>query len=102
MLARRRELQDRYVAVLEHLGALYRAVGDDRACLDVARKVIAVEPFREAAHRELMRCYARQGQHHLALRQFLDCAAALEEMLETRPEPETVELYEQIRRREPV
>ena len=102
ILARRRELQDRYVAVLEHLGGLYRAVGDDRASLDTARKVVAVEPFRETAHRDLMRCYARQGQQHLALRQFLDCEAALRDALETRPEPATVELYEQIRRHEPV
>jgi DNA-binding SARP family transcriptional activator len=102
MLALRRELQDRYVTVLERLGELYRAAGDDRGCLDVARKVVAIEPFREAAHRELMRCYARQGQQHLALRQYLDCAAALEAALDTLPEPQTVELYEQIRRREPV
>jgi DNA-binding SARP family transcriptional activator len=102
MQARRRELQDRYVGVLERLGDLYRGVDDDRACLDVARKIVAVEPFRESAHRELMRCYARQGQQHLALRQYLDCATALEAALETRPEPQTVELYEQIRRREPV
>jgi DNA-binding SARP family transcriptional activator len=102
MLALRRELQDRYVTVLERLGDLYRAAGDDRGCLDVARKVVAMEPFREAAHRELMRCYARQGQQHLALRQYLDCAAALDAALDTLPEPQTVELYEQIRRREPV
>ena len=102
MLARRRELQDRYVAVLERLGDLYRAADDDRACLDVARKIVAVEPFREAAHRELMRCYARQGQQHLALRQYLDCAAALQDALDTQPEPRTVDLYERIRRREPV
>ena len=102
MQSRRRELQDRYVGVLERLGDLYRGVDDDRACLDVARKVVAVEPFREAAHRELMRCYARQGQQHLALRQYLDCAAALESALDTLPEAQTVELYEQIRRREPV
>jgi DNA-binding SARP family transcriptional activator len=102
MLARRRELQDRYVGVLERLGELYRVARDDRGCLDVARKVVAVEPFREAAHRELMRCYARQGQQHLALRQFLDCAAALQDVLDTRPEPQTLELYERIRRHEPV
>jgi DNA-binding SARP family transcriptional activator len=102
MQSHRRELQDRYVGVLERLGDLYRGVDDDRACLDVARKIVAVEPFRESAHRELMRCYARQGQQHLALRQYLDCAAALEAALDTRPEPQTVELYEQIRRREPV
>jgi DNA-binding SARP family transcriptional activator len=102
MLPHRRELQSRYVEVLERLGDLYRAADDDRACLDVARKIVAIEPFREAAQRELMRCYARQGQQHLALRQYLDCASALEDALDTRPEPRTVELYEQIRRREQV
>ena len=102
MLPLRRELQDRYVGVLERLGDLYRAADDDRGCLDVARKIVAVEPFRETAHRELMRCYARQGQQHLALRQYLDCTAALQDALDTCPEPRTVDLYEQIRRREPV
>ena len=77
MLARRRELQDRYVAVPERLGELYRAVDDDRACLDVVRKIVAVEPFRRAAHRALIRCYARQSQQHLALHQYVECAGAL-------------------------
>jgi len=97
MLQRRGELQDRYVAVLEHLGGLYRAVDDQRACVEVARKIIAVEPYREAAHRELMRSYACQGQRDLALRQYLDCARTLDETFDTQPEEETVALYEQIR-----
>jgi DNA-binding SARP family transcriptional activator len=101
MLPRRRELQDRYVAVLERLGELYSAIDDDRACVEVARKVLAVEPYREAAHRELMRCYARQGQRHLALRQYLECARTLAEALDTEPDSTTVALYEQIRRSEP-
>jgi DNA-binding SARP family transcriptional activator len=49
-----------------------------------------------------MRSYARQGQQHLALRQYLDCASAVQDALDTRPEQRTVDLYEQIRRREPV
>jgi DNA-binding SARP family transcriptional activator len=102
MLPRRRELQDRYVGVLERLGDLYKAAEEDRACVEVARKILVVEPFREAAHRELMRCYARQGQQHLALRQYLDCSHALGQALDTEPEGATVELYERIRRREPV
>jgi DNA-binding SARP family transcriptional activator len=101
MLPRRRELQDRYVGVLERLGELFKAADDERACIEVASKVLAVEPFREAAHRELMRCYARQGQQHLALRQFQDCAQMLE-ALNIEPEAETIALFEQIRRREPV
>ena len=102
ILPRRRALQDRYVGVLDGLGELYKAADDERACIDVARKMLAVEPFREAAHRELMRCYARQGQHHLALRQYLDCTQVLDEALHTRPEAQTVALHEQIRRHEPV
>jgi DNA-binding SARP family transcriptional activator len=101
MLARRRELQDRYVGVLERLGELYKAADDERACVEMASKVLAVEPFREAAHRELMRCYARQGQQHLALRQFQDCARMLE-ALNIEPEAETIALSERIRRHEPV
>jgi DNA-binding SARP family transcriptional activator len=102
MLPRRRELQDSYVGVLERLGELYKAADDERACVDVAHKMLAVEPFREAAHRELMRCYARQGQLHLALRQYVDCARMLHEALDVRPEARTVALHEQIRRHEPV
>jgi DNA-binding SARP family transcriptional activator len=102
ILLRRRELEERYVSVLERLSKLYHAADDERACVDVARRILAVEPFREGAHRELMRCYARQGQQHLALRQYADCARALDEALDMQPEPETVELYEQIRCREPV
>jgi DNA-binding SARP family transcriptional activator len=102
MLPRRRELQDRYVTVLELLSDLYKAGEDDRACVEVARKILAVEPFREAAHRELMRCYARQGQHHLALRQYADCVRTLDAALDTAPEAETVALCERIRRHDAV
>jgi DNA-binding SARP family transcriptional activator len=45
-----------------------------------------------------MRCYTRQGQPHLALRQFQACAAALDRDLGVDPDPATVALAEQIRR----
>ena len=49
-----------------------------------------------------MRCYSRQGQRPLALRQFQICAEALRTELDVEPSPATAELYERIRRRESV
>ena len=47
-----------------------------------------------------MRCYGRQGQYHLALRQYQMCIEALRAELEVEPALETTLLYDHIRRRE--
>jgi DNA-binding SARP family transcriptional activator len=49
-----------------------------------------------------MRCFSRQGQPHLALRQYLACAEALDRELGVDPDPATVALAAQIRRHQPV
>jgi Bacterial transcriptional activator domain len=49
-----------------------------------------------------MRCYSRQGQPHLALRQSRACVEALRVELDVHPASSTAELQELNRRREPV
>jgi DNA-binding SARP family transcriptional activator len=49
-----------------------------------------------------MRCYSRQGQHNLALRQYQVCFEALHAQLDVEPEETTTQLAERIRRRERV
>ena len=49
-----------------------------------------------------MRCYSRQGQRNLALRQYHLCVEALARVLDVSPMGETVALYHQIRRGEAV
>jgi DNA-binding SARP family transcriptional activator/tetratricopeptide (TPR) repeat protein len=66
------------------------------ACL-YTRKVLALEPWRETAHRQLMRLLAQGGQHSAALRQFEECKHILVNELMTTPSPETTRLYESIR-----
>jgi DNA-binding SARP family transcriptional activator len=44
-----------------------------------------------------MRCYSRQGQQHLALRQYQICVEALRLELDVAPAPATTQLVEQIR-----
>jgi DNA-binding SARP family transcriptional activator len=49
-----------------------------------------------------MRCYSRQGQPHLALRQYQACADALRRELLVDPEPATAELARQLRGHQPI
>ena len=70
------------------------------ACTTMCTKMLAVDSCREEAHRRLMRCYSRQGQRYLALRQFHRCEEALAEELDAAPSHSTVEFYEKVRKRE--
>jgi DNA-binding SARP family transcriptional activator len=95
----RQAVEDRYVEALTALAGHYRALGDDRACVRVSRKVLALQPMYEAAHRHLMHAYARLDQHHLALRQYRECVSVLRTELRVPPAPETTRLNELVRLR---
>ena len=64
--------------------------------------VVQRDPCREDAHRRLMRCFTRQGQPHLALRQYQACVDALDHELGVDPDPATTALAQQIRVHQPV
>jgi DNA-binding SARP family transcriptional activator len=67
------------------------------ACVTLGRLMVERDPCREDGHRRLMRCFARQGQPHLALRPYLACAEALDRELGVDPDPATVALAQRIR-----
>ncbi len=62
----------------------------------VARRLLALDPLRETAHRALMRIHSAQGQTALALKQYQSCRDALQKVLGVRPEIETERLYQSI------
>jgi DNA-binding SARP family transcriptional activator len=95
----RQAVEDRYVEALAALAGHYRTLGDALACVRVSRKVLALQPMYEAAHRHLMHAYARLDQHHLALRQYRQCVSVLRSELRVPPAPETTRLNELIRLR---
>jgi len=64
--------------------------------------VVQRDPCREDAHRRLMRCFTRQGQPHLALRQYQACVDALDHELGVDPDPAATALAQQIRLHQPV
>ncbi|MCA9944314.1 MAG: hypothetical protein KC449_12585, partial [Anaerolineales bacterium] len=61
-----------------------------------ARRQLALEPWRESAHRQLMRILALAGDRSAALAQFELCQQVLDEELGARPDRETANLAAQI------
>jgi predicted ATPase/DNA-binding SARP family transcriptional activator len=94
--ARREALQQCYLELLEHLASAEESEADYQAALASLQRVIAVDPLREPAQRSLMRAYALSGQRQQAVRAFQTFQETLARDLDIGPEPESLQLYEQI------
>jgi LuxR family maltose regulon positive regulatory protein len=89
----REGLRERYLAALEMLASLRVEQGDLQAAIELYQRVVASEPYQEAAHRAIMDCYYRLGDRAAAIRQYQACVEILREDLGLSPMPETEELY---------
>jgi LuxR family maltose regulon positive regulatory protein len=92
----RERLRGRYLAALETLARLYADRKDLQRAIELYQRLLAQDPYREAAHQALMRCYYRLGDRAAAIRQYQACANVLREELGLDPTPETEALYLQI------
>lgn len=81
------------------LGRLQVDAKDDEQATATYRRAIAHDGYLEEAHRELMRCLVRQGEHGLALQQYESIVRILQE-LGAPPSSETQKLVERLRRGE--
>lgn len=73
------------------------AQGEYDAAIDYAARQLALEPWRESAHRRLMSLYAATGRQELALRQYEKCRLVLAEELGVLPSAETEQLLSEIK-----
>lgn len=92
-LPERRKLKELYLQALEYLGEAYCESGQLRMAVEFGQQAISADPCHEAAHRLLMRCYARQQQQQLVSRQFQLCTAALRDEFAVSPAAETIQLF---------
>ena len=69
---------------------------ETEAGISAARRLLALEPWREEAHRQLMLLLARSGQRSAALAQYETCRRSLDEDLGAEPARETVALYRRL------
>jgi DNA-binding SARP family transcriptional activator len=99
---RRQGLRDSYLVSLDRLSLHYLDKKRYAACIRLCQKILAEDDCQEEAYRRLMRCYSRQGQRNLALRQYHLCVERLQKDLEVSPTDETLALYQRIRAGETV
>jgi TolB-like protein len=97
LLFERQRLRDLARAALANMLDRHAASGEHDQAAVAARRLLALDPLHESAHRALMRIYAQHGQAALALKQYQLCRDALHEELGVRPEAETERLYQSIR-----
>ena len=82
---------------LRQLTAAYQTRGDFERAIQHGRRLLALDPLHEPAHRLLMRLYVASGQQAAGLRQYTECVRILDQELGLPPQPETTELYQNIR-----
>ncbi|MGC9333846.1 MAG: tetratricopeptide repeat protein, partial [Anaerolineae bacterium] len=88
----RERLRESFLEVLEKLIAGRKQQGAYEHALTSARRLAAEDPWREEAHREVMRLCHLLGRDHAALQQFEICCWVLGEELDAEPSAETAAL----------
>jgi predicted ATPase/DNA-binding SARP family transcriptional activator len=88
------------LAALETLASHFAGLGHYEQAEHLARRQIALEPWREEAHRQLMLVLALSGDRSGAVAQYATCRQILVDELGVEPAEETAALYEQIRQGE--
>ncbi|HSD57658.1 MAG TPA: BTAD domain-containing putative transcriptional regulator, partial [Methanotrichaceae archaeon] len=97
LLNRREHLRLLALQALEKLVSKHILRGEWSVVMGLARRILSIEPWHEAAHRHVMNAFARTGDFTAALAQFETCRRTLADELGVDPAPETVFLYERIR-----
>jgi DNA-binding SARP family transcriptional activator len=83
---------------LLHQGAVRLSRGDEIAATELARRVLALDPFSDGAIRLLMESAAIRGERASALGMYEEFSARLAEELGIEPETETAALAERVQR----
>ncbi|HSR32950.1 MAG TPA: BTAD domain-containing putative transcriptional regulator, partial [Anaerolineae bacterium] len=99
VLSERERLRQMVLQGLHRLSEAYRLRGEYAAAIEYMNRLLALEPWQEEAHRQLMMLLARSGQQSAALAQYETCRRILAEELGVEPLPETQALYHQLKTR---
>lgn len=92
LLRQRGRLRERVLHALQTLAAAYTQQADHNQAITTLQQLLALEPWREEAHSQLMRLYAQNGQRAAALAQYESCRRILRSELDVDPASETVAL----------
>ncbi|MEZ4860215.1 MAG: BTAD domain-containing putative transcriptional regulator [Caldilineaceae bacterium] len=97
LVAHRQRLHNLAVAGWQGLVDGHRQVQQYAEGLAANRRLLELEPWNEAAHRQQMHFLVAIGQSGAALAQYEQCCRILQEEVDAPPSPETTALYEEIK-----
>lgn len=97
LTVRQERLHRQALDTLHLLTVAYQSEGEYEAAIAYANRQLALEPWRETAHRRLMTLLAATGQEEQAIRQYEKCRAILAEELGVMPAAETEYLLKEIK-----
>jgi predicted ATPase/DNA-binding SARP family transcriptional activator len=95
-LVKREQLARQALSALHSLAEYHALRGDYQLMERVARRQIETDPFREDAHRQVMRALAWSGQRNAALAHYEALRQMLAQELDTPPDTETTTLRTRI------
>ncbi len=96
LIAEQERLREAAIETYRTLIDAYRARGEHRMGIQYARRLLAVDPLSERAHRDLMELFALTGRRNRALAHFEKLRNLLNEELGVEPLEETTALYQSI------
>ncbi len=94
-LSEQERLRDQAVDTLQLLIESYLSRGEFRLGIQYARRLVAIDPLSEHAHRYLIRLYSLSGRRNRALTEYEQLCETLHRELGVEPLEETRELYQQ-------
>ncbi len=97
MLSQQQRLRELALQALHTLSVYFSERGEVAAGLEYTGRLLALDPWREEAHRQMMLLLARSGQRSAALAQYAACRRVLAAEMGVEPLPETTALFERIR-----
>ncbi len=97
VLGQRERLRQAALQVFQTLAGHFADSGEYARAIEYTRRLLALDPWREEAHRLMMRLLARSGQRSAALAQYETCRRLLRKELGIEPTDETTALYRRIR-----
>lgn len=83
-------------ASLRRLVTQYQSRGSLEPALIAARRLVHIDPWDEASHRQVMRLCVLLRRPEEALRQFRECRSILSTEMDMEPSPATIDLAEEV------
>ncbi len=97
VVVKREQCHQRVLSALRRLADQHARRGEYEAALPLLRRRVALEPWDESAHQQLIRLLALTGKRSAALVQYDSCRRILNAELGIAPTTATTTLYERIR-----